>query len=162
MIETFSPDVFTIQESNISTADDIKDDQIEDYDLLIDKMHTKHGLARTSIYILQKIKYIRRPELESEYEPMIAITIYPIRAQPFNFINFYRQWQIVGLNGSIPGTYINFQLWKMLANGIYASKLAYSAELWIGAPIYMRKKIPVNPIGGSTNCNRQKKITEME
>ena len=33
--------------------------------------------------------------------------------------------------------YINFNLCKMLANGIYTSKLAYGAELRIGAPIYI-------------------------
>ena len=102
--EKFTPDIFSLQETNISTADDLKDYQMENYDLLIDKMHKKHGLARTSIYISQKIKYLRRDDLESDSEPMIAITVYPIRAQPFNFINFYRQWQIVGLNGSIPKT----------------------------------------------------------
>ena len=30
--------------------------------------------------------------------------------------------------------YIDFRLSKMLANGLFASKLAYGAELWLGAP----------------------------
>ena len=37
--------------------------------------------------------------------------------------------------------YIDFQLAKMLANGIFTSKLSYGAELWLGAPKYIKKKI---------------------
>ena len=35
---------------------------------------------------------------------MITITVYPVRTKPFNLINFYRQWQVVDINGMIPGT----------------------------------------------------------
>ena len=104
IVEEYTPDIFSIQETNISSADDILDYQIEGYDMLLDKMLQKHGLSRTSIYISKKIRYLRGEDLESDIEPMIAIMVYPVRARPFNFFNLYRQWQIVGLNGSIPGS----------------------------------------------------------
>ena len=36
----------------------------------------------------KNIRYLRKEDLGSDYEPMIAITVYPVRAQPFNFIIF--------------------------------------------------------------------------
>ena len=54
LIEKFTPDIFSIHETNISTADDLQDYQIEDFYLLIDNMYQKHGLAKTSIYIFSE------------------------------------------------------------------------------------------------------------
>ena len=80
-----SPDVFSIQETNIKKTDDLSDFKIPGYDLILDKMIEKHGLARTCIYISEKIRYMRRDEMESESEPMIALTIYPVRSPPLQF-----------------------------------------------------------------------------
>ena len=45
-----------MQETNIKSTDDIQDFQIDGYDLLVDKMLEKNGLARTNIFISKKNK----------------------------------------------------------------------------------------------------------
>ena len=37
--------------------------------------------------------------------------------------------------------YIDFKLCKMLANGLFFSKLTYGSELWLGAPQYIKKLV---------------------
>ena len=39
LIEKYTPDIFSIQETNVRTADDLEDYQIKEYDLLIDKIY---------------------------------------------------------------------------------------------------------------------------
>ena len=98
------PSIFSIHEFNFRQEDCLDDIEVEGYDILLDNMYLKYGMARTALYISQDIKYERREKLEIEGESLIAITIHPNRTKPVNLISYYRQWQILTPNTTIPGS----------------------------------------------------------
>ena len=91
---------------------------------------------------------MRRSDLESEIEPMVSITVYPVRARPFNFINFYRQWQIVGIEGSVEGT---------KTDKLQKERFTSVVEKW-KISIYQRETIAVS----DTNINLDKDFDHPE
>ena len=77
---------------------------IEGYNLLLDNMYDKYGMARTAMYIHKDIQFVRRHDLEIEGESLISITIHPHRSKPVNIFSYYRQWQLLKSDSAIPGT----------------------------------------------------------
>ena len=104
LLEQNTPDLLCLQELNIRQNEDLKTFQMDGYTLITDSMLEEHGLARTGIYIKQNIKFKRRSDLEIKGDSMIWLTIYPFRQKSFNICNYYRQWQIVSINGKITNT----------------------------------------------------------
>ena len=99
-----NPSIFSIHEFNHKKEDDIDDLSIQGYNLILDNMYHKYGMARTAMYIHKDIKFIRRHDLEIEGESLIIITIHPHRSKPVNICSYYRQWQILKSDAVIPGT----------------------------------------------------------
>ena len=75
IIAQHQPDIFTIQEANISKSDDIRLAQVQGYYLEIDQLIESKNLARVATYINHNIRYKRLHELESKIEPVIWIEV---------------------------------------------------------------------------------------
>ena len=63
---------------------------------------------------------------------------YWLEDSPKNLINQLKK-RIIALR--LLKKYVSFKMMKVFANGIFLSKLLYGAELWGGAPQYLKKKI---------------------
>ena len=124
LIAEHSPDIFSIQKLNLTDDIDLDQIKIPNYKLEIDQLlQQKTGRARTAIYIKDTIKYKRRLDLETPWEPVIWLTIYPEGAAKFNYQNMYRQWQGLGqglpagTTDSIPDQKVRFkkitEKWKI-------------------------------------------------
>ena len=96
IIAVNKPQIVAIQEANIYKSEDINDFQIKGFDLITDSLLEQVGRARAIIYIDSNLRYTRRHQYEAQNEPMIVLT--------FNFINHYRQWQIMSETARIPDT----------------------------------------------------------
>ena len=98
------PDIFSLQEANIKTEDDLNQYLIPGYQMEIDSLLEKFGRARTITYIKNEIKYVRHKEMETEGEPVIWLKIIMKGNKSFWHKNYYRQWRQIDKNGAIDQT----------------------------------------------------------
>ena len=98
------PDIFSIQEANLSKNIDIGTCQIDGYKMEVDQLYEKFQMARAVIYINEKIKYTREKEQEVQGEPVIWLKIFTGGNKNFWFQNYYRQWRQIQNDRGIPGT----------------------------------------------------------
>ena len=105
IIQEHRPDIFAIQEANLSNSDDIRLAQVQGYYLETDQLIQYKNLARTVMYISHDIKYKRLKELESKIEPVIWVEIIKTGGtKKLKIQNYYRQWQEINQDGAIPNT----------------------------------------------------------
>ena len=103
MIEQ-KPDIFAIQEANISKNIDIATCQVEGYHMEVDQLYEKFNLARAVVYISERIKYTREKQHETPGEPVIWLQIFTGGNKKIWFQNYYRQWRQIQNDRGIPGT----------------------------------------------------------
>ena len=96
----YKPHILALQEAEISQDTDITKLQIQGYHLYTDPIHRNGGNSRTCVYVHSDLTVKQRPDLESQDLSLISLTVGRPRQRKFNFLAFYRQWSVQGLDSS--------------------------------------------------------------
>ena len=94
-------DICGVQELNLRTNDNMDTMKIPGYSIVTYNLRQSNDIARAAIIIKDGIKYITRPELSSQLEAQVAVTIQATKQISFNIHSWYRQWRQINLEGRI-------------------------------------------------------------
>ena len=97
-------DICGIQEYNLRDIDDTNILKIPGYSIITDSLRESNQISRAAIAIKDGIKYRVRPDLSSQTEAQVAVTIQVTKKVSFNIHSWYRQWQMINKDGRIKDT----------------------------------------------------------
>ena len=93
IIEECRPLMFGILEANIGWNSNSEILDIDGYFLERDNLHQVQGRTRAAVYVHNKLRYIRRQDLEPPNSPTLWLEVNPTSSKPYLIFIGYREWR---------------------------------------------------------------------
>ena len=107
------PHLLIVNELNLRSTDTVTKHQFDNYSLETDNLDILDQMSRTGVFIHRDLHYKRRRDLESQGTSTVWLQITQPGTKGFLFQAVYRQFQRLGVKGSIKPKF-QYQRWNLI------------------------------------------------